>query len=151
VTGATYTQFGNRGLGEGGWGMSDREHAEFDVEDFATGLIKFANGATVSLDVSWACHAADSNRNDVHLYGSEGGAQCYPAMLFRYAADGVGYTVEQELRRAIPYSTDRFHNFINHLLEREDLCVTPHQALVVQRILDAVQQSCQTGREVRFD
>lgn len=153
VTGATYTKFGNRGLGEGGWGMSDREHAhaDFDVEDFATGLIKFANGATVSLDVSWACHAEDSNRNDVHLYGTDAGAQCFPAKLFRSADQGPGYIVEENLKRDLSFAPDRFHNFINHLLGGEELCVTPHHALVVQRILDAVQESCRSGREVRLD
>ena len=64
VTGATYTKFGNRGLGEGGWGLSDRvAEAPFDVDDFGTALIRFANGATVSLDTSWACHQASASRN----------------------------------------------------------------------------------------
>ena len=74
VSGATYTKFGHLGLGEGGWGKSDKENILFDVDDFATGLIRFANGVTVSLDVSWACHAEEGNRADVQLYGTKGGA-----------------------------------------------------------------------------
>jgi predicted dehydrogenase len=151
VTGMTYTKFGNRGLGEGSWGHSEREHTEFDVDDFASALIRFANGATVTLDVSWACHAEDGNRNDVHLYGTEAGARCYPAKLFKYGEKPGEYSVIEGPAAELPYSPSRFHNFINHLLGREELCVKPEEALVVQRILDAIAESALTGREVRLD
>jgi predicted dehydrogenase len=150
VTGITYTKFGNRGLGEGSWGHSEREHPEFDVDDFATSLIRFENGATVTLDVSWACHAEESNRNDVHLYGTEGGARCYPAKLFRYGKNPGEYDVVENPLAELPFTPDRFHNFINHILDGETLCVTPEQALVVQRILDAIAESSATGREIQL-
>lgn len=152
VFGATYTKFGHRGLGEGGWGKSERSNIPFDVEDFATGLIRFANGATVSLDVSWACHAEESNRADVHLYGTEAGAHAYSGkILHRDPVNGEYHTV-QDLRPQLRFPhADRFHNFINHLLDGEELCVPLDQALVVQQILDALAESSRTGREVRFD
>lgn len=150
VSGSTYTKFGNRGLGEGSWGHSEREHPEFDVDDFASSLIRFENGATVTLDVSWACHAEEGNRNDVHLYGSEAGARCYPAKLFRYGEKPGEYTVVENPDAELPFTPDRFHNFINHILDGETLCVTPEQALVVQRILDAIAESSATGREIQL-
>lgn len=148
VSGATYTKFGNRGLGEGGWGHSDREHTDFDVDDFASALIKFANGATATLDVSWACHAEAGNRNDVHLYGTEAGARCYPAKLFKYGENEREYAVIENPEADLGYTPDRFHNFINHLRGEEELCVKPSEALVVQRILDAIAESSQTGKEI---
>lgn len=151
VSGATYCKFGNRGLGEGGWGLSEREHTEFDVEDFATGLIKFRNGATVTLDVSWACHTGDPNRNNVELFGTDGGASCYPARFFKHGSEAGSHQILEGMRRASPYAPDRFHNFINHILGDEPLCATPQQALTVQRILDAIAASCASGREVRID
>ena len=151
VSGATYTKFGNRGLGEGSWGHSEREHTEFDVDDFASALIKFANGATATLDVSWACHAEEGNRNDVHLYGTGAGARCYPAKLFKYGEAAREYTVIENPAAEPPYTTDRFHNFINHIRGEEELCVKPSEALVVQRILDAIAESSATGKEVRLD
>jgi predicted dehydrogenase len=151
VSGATYTKFGNRGLGEGNWGHSEREHTDFDVDDFASALIRFANGATVTLDVSWACHAEEANRNDVQLYGTEGGARCYPATVFKYGDKPGEYSVVQNPSAGLPYTPSRFHNFINHLRGSEELCVTAEQALVVQRILDAIAESSVTGREVRLD
>ena len=149
VTGATYTKFGNRGLGEGGWGKSDATDIEFDVDDFATALIKFEGGATVSLDVSWACHQPEVNRNNVQVFGTEGGALAYPGEVYRYGEDG--YAVESNLTTepALPHC-DRFHNFINCILGTEQPLTTIDEALALQRILDAIYESCRTGSEVRF-
>ncbi len=150
VTGATYTKFGNRGLGEGGWGKSDRSDIAFDVEDFATGLIRFADGSTVALDVSWAMHI-ESDRFDVQLHGSEGGALAMAGKHFHTDAQTGEYVIREDLRHPVRYAHgERFHNFINHLLGTEELCVTVDQALKVQRILDALQTSSATGREVIF-
>jgi predicted dehydrogenase len=52
VFGTTYTKFGNRGLGEGDWGISDATETIFDVDDLATAMIKMRNGATVCLEAS---------------------------------------------------------------------------------------------------
>ena len=64
----------DRGLGEGDWGNSDKEDITFDVDDFASALIKMKNGATVHLEVTWACHTAEENRQGIELFGTEAGA-----------------------------------------------------------------------------
>lgn len=147
VSGATYAKFGPRGLGEGGWGQSDREHTDFDVDDFATAFIRMRNGATVTLDAVWASHYPEEQKFGVELYGTEGGFSLDP-LQFRHPS-GDSYLVEEDLERplALPHG-DRFHNLINHLLEGEELLVQPEQALVVQKILDAINESARTGREV---
>ncbi|MCE0498106.1 MAG: Gfo/Idh/MocA family oxidoreductase [Methylacidiphilales bacterium] len=152
VSGATYTKFGHLGLGFGGWGKSDNEGLAFDVDDFATGLIRFASGVSVSLDVSWACHAEEHDRADVQLYGTKGGALAR-AGRFYHPNDKTGeYVIVQGPVAPLHFPHgSRFHNFINHLLGKEELCVTLDQALGVQRILDALNASAITGREVRFD
>jgi predicted dehydrogenase len=147
VSGATYAKFGPRGLGEGGWGHSDRVHAEFDVDDFATALIRMRNGATVTLDAVWAAHYAEEQRFGVDLYGTEGGLGLDPLELRHAGADG--YVIEKDFERplALPHC-ERFYNLINHLVAGEELLVKPEQALVVQKILDAINESARTGREV---
>jgi predicted dehydrogenase len=151
VVGATYTKFGNRGLGEGGWGMSERSDITFDVDDFASAFIRFANGATVTLDCSWACHRPEGNREIVELFGTEAGATLRPARLFRpgTASPSAYEVLELNVPLNMPHQ-DRFHNFINHLRGEEELCVTPEQALVVQTILDGIAESNRTGQEVRL-
>lgn len=152
VTGSTYTKFGNRGLGEGGWGKSDRAHdAQFDVEDFATGLIRFGDGLSISLDVAWACHTDQANRMDVQLFGTEAGAHVMDARVFKRDAESGEYRSAEEISADVRFAHgERFDNFTNHLLGTEELCVTLDQALAVQRILDALAESSATGREVRL-
>ncbi|MEO6053313.1 MAG: Gfo/Idh/MocA family oxidoreductase [Chthoniobacterales bacterium] len=152
VFGATYTKFGNRGLGEGTWGKSESVNTPFDVEDFAAGLIRFANGKTVALNVAWACHAEEKNISEVHLFGTEGGATAMEGKLFRPDASTGEYAIVPEPQATMRYPhADRFHNFVNHLHGKEDLCVTLDQALGVQRVLDALETSARTGHEVCLD
>ncbi len=149
VFGSTYTKFGNRGLGEGGWGKSDKaEKFTFNVEDFASGQIRFANGSTVSLDVSWACHRAEENKTDVEIYGTEAGGAALSGKIYRQLPEGNFATIDAPSRDLIHPHKDRFHNFINHLEGKESLCVTLEQALIVQKILDALAESSITGKSV---
>lgn len=150
VSGSTYTKFGNRGLGEGGWGKSDREEdMAFDVDDFASALIRMKNGATVTLDVSWACHMEDANRMDVYLYGTEAGARLYPAKLFRSDPLREDYDVIEKVKADVKHPHGcRFTNFINSILGTEEPMVTVEQALTVQKILDGIYASAATGKEV---
>ncbi len=152
VFGSTYTQFGHRGAGEGGWGLSDRSNVLFDVDDFASALIKFSNGATVSLGVSWACHAHDHDRVDVEIFGSEAGASVSKGEIYRSGSGGREYEILQKPNVDIQFShCDRFTNFINHILGLEPIGVTIDEALAVQAILDAIAESSVTGHEVRLD
>jgi len=152
VFGSTYTKFGQRGLGEGGWGHSDRAEIPFDVEDFASGQIRLASGTSVSLDVTWACHMDRPGKWDVELFGTEAGAHVLEDRLFRRdPKTGEFVTIESPCAPVEFPHGERFHNFINHLTADEPLCVTLEQALVVQRILDGIMESSQTGREVRLD
>lgn len=151
VSGKTYREFGHRGIGEGGWGMSDAGDHKFDVEDFATALIRMKNGMTVDLDVSWAIHRKDEGSMDVQLFGSEGGATVFPAEIFKYGPGEGEYQIVQNPKGELRHPhKNRFHNFINAILGTEELCVTIDQALAVQKILDGIYKSSEEGMEVRF-
>jgi predicted dehydrogenase len=86
VTAKTYSKFGHRGIGEGGWGLSDPDPSlTFDVDDFASAFITFENGMTLSLDISWALFMEDANRDGSQLFGTEAGASVDPPKLHRLA------------------------------------------------------------------
>jgi predicted dehydrogenase len=153
VSGATYTRFGNRGLGDGAWGLSERVHGVFDVDDFATALIRLDGGTTVSLTASWAAHQEQGNAQDVVLYGTEGSAAVYADRLYR-AGDVPGeyVTVQGPAAGALPYPhASRFHHFVNVVLGTETAAIPVSESLAVQRILDAVYESATAGREVALD
>ncbi|MEM9159215.1 MAG: Gfo/Idh/MocA family oxidoreductase [Verrucomicrobiota bacterium] len=152
VSGSTYTKFGNRGLGEGGWGLSDKSETIFDVDDLATAFIKMKNGATVLLEVTWACHTAEHNKMNVEIFGTDAGASLYPAKVYKSEDLSEDYQIIENVRADVPMEhASRFHNFLNAINGAEELLVKPEQALVVQKILDAVAESCATGKEVALD
>lgn len=149
ITGSVATQFGQHGRGEGGWGHSDRGELDFDVEDFATAFLRFRGGASLTLDVSWALHQAEEDRHDVVLYGSESSASCYPGSWIH--DDGHGEFSHPLPDEPLPFPhASPFVNFTQHLLGHEELSVTLEQALLVQKILDAIYASARSGESISF-
>ncbi len=151
VSGATYSKFGSRGMGEGGWGMSDRGDAVFDVDDFATALIRLEGGATVSLDVSWAIHIDRASRQNVELFGTEAGINALEGKVMRYAKGDGGFEVLEPRPAAVPASRkNRFFNWIDVIRDEAAAVCTLEQALAVQQILDAIYEASVSGKEVRL-
>jgi predicted dehydrogenase len=149
VSGVTFTRFGNRGLGEGGWGRSEREFETFDVDDFATALIRLEGGQVISLEAAWALHQPTGNEHDVLIYGEDAGMAVYADQLFRGGPDGEYQLIQSAATGPVPVPhCNRAHHFVNVLLGREQQLVSVDEALAVQKILDAIYQSSATGREV---
>ena len=74
------------------------------------------------------------------IYGNE---------LFEAGPEGDYRSVQNPPVREIAYPhCSRAEHFINVLLEREPPIIDPHQALTVQRIIDAIYESAATNREV---
>ena len=151
VSGATYSKFGHRGLGYGSWGKSDDEGLEFDVDDFASAFIRMRNGATLTLDVTWACHSEREGDHDVELYGTEGGASVFPAKLFRADPLRTNYEIIDDLKPQTAVHEDRFCHFVDVICGKAEPLVTVEQAIAVQRLIDGIYESCRSGKEVRFD
>jgi predicted dehydrogenase len=153
VSAQVYSSFGARGVGEGGWGLSEREHPSFDVDDAATALLRYEDGLTISLDVSWARHQPEPDEMNVLLHGTAAGAGCYPGQLYR-SPSTTDASAETPITSGLPETPltyphqSRFHNFIGAILGTETLCVSPAQALAVQRVLGAIYESSRLGREV---
>ena len=149
VSGATYAKFGPRGLGEGTWGMSDPGQRTFDVDDFCTGLIRFKNGATLQLDVSWACHRETGGDNNVQLFGTDAGVSLVPTRIFRAGRQKGEYeaTEPQDVAMDFPKG-NRFGHWIDVILGKAQPMCTMEQALTIQKIIDGLYNSSETGREV---
>ncbi|MBA4387611.1 MAG: gfo/Idh/MocA family oxidoreductase [Verrucomicrobia bacterium] len=152
VSGKTYGKFGHRGLGEGGWGKSDRDaNTKFDVDDFATGFIKFKNEATVALAISWIVHQENGNKFTIELCGTEAGGSYSPFKIFRPGKVAGEYEAVAPQNVQIPHKyQNRQINWVDSILGADKPLCTMEQALVVQKILDAIYESSETGKEVRL-
>jgi predicted dehydrogenase len=149
VSGRIYSKFGPRGIGEGGWGKSDKGEFVFDVDDSAFALIKFANGSTMELEVSWVLHQDQANKMNVEIYGTEAGASLSPLRIFRFGKNKGEYEAVEP--QGVPPAfgkTSRQANWIDVILGKAAPLTPARQSLVVQKVLDAIYASSASGRDV---
>ena len=126
--------------------------ADMDVEDFAAALVRFENGATLILEVSWLLHHATEDIK-VWLYGTEAGCE-WPKGEF-YTTD---YQAIQQFNNIPQLIEDRMEPHALECVEfaraiREDLPspVPAEQSLHVQAILDGIYRSQACGHEVSIE
>jgi len=126
---------------------------EFDVEDFAAAFVRFDNGATLILEVSWLLHHnAPVEDAQVWLYGTEGGCH-WPKGEFLQ----TNYATRQHYNRTLQLTQDVMEPHALECVEfaravAEDLPspVAAEQSLQVMTILDGIYRSQQAGREIQL-
>ena len=153
VFGSTYAEFGPRKKGLGTWGTPDWD-GYYDVEDLATALIKMENGATLSLEVSWAANidAVDA-RAGITLMGSKGGARLNPsAGSFTLSGQEFGECFSIDLD---PQGTPARQALVEHFIlcaKKGEQTIAPvYSGMVNNLVLDAIYESAKTGKSVDID
>lgn len=123
---------------------------DFEVEDFAAGLVRFENGAALSLEVSWLLNMVEHELSGVWLHGTEGGVR-WPELKLAHVQDGllVDTQVVSDVggdghKREVLAFADAIRN--HHASP-----VPAEQSLTVAEMLTALYESAETGREVRLD
>ncbi len=155
VVGQTFAVFGPQRKKLGRWGADILESAVFDVEDLATALVKFANGAVLHLEVAWAYHGRHEHR--VQLVGREGGAEIYPELFGRERSVRIykdwgdrSLDITPELPRAeVDHHFRLIEEFVDHLEDPTPPRITPEEGVILTRILAGVYRAAETGQEVR--
>ncbi len=143
---SSYAKFGPLGKGAGGWGFPEPD-GPFDVEDLASALIKMESGATVFLEVSWAAHIGESQFY-VTLLGDKAGVDWGSLTVF---GEELGRQVDKKLyaEQNDPY-LDEARHFLRCVRGEEEPITRDEEILGVQRALDAILQSAETGEVVRI-
>lgn len=147
VSGSTYNAIAKR--------LARAERKRFDVEDLACGLVKFANGATLVLEASWALNQGEGEHMVTALYGDRGG------LVHRNVGGGYEFTAElfteeggdlftKKLDRSTGPTPSSYGEFVNSILEEREPLATGDQGLKVMKILEGIYRSAATGREVRY-
>jgi predicted dehydrogenase len=122
----------------------------FDVEDYASALVRFDGGATLSLECSWAANI-QSGAFSTQLLGDKGGALLEVGGGLKLFGEHRGNLVDMAPQFA---KADRFLEEVNNFLaaargDGQPLC-TPEQGIIVQKIIDAIYKSSDAGKEVRL-
>ncbi|MEK3882831.1 Gfo/Idh/MocA family oxidoreductase [Paenibacillus sp. PL2-23] len=151
VFGSTYAEFGPNKEGIGTWGTPNWD-GYYDVEDLASALIKLDNGATLSLEVSWAAHAAGLPEAPfIYLMGTKGGISIVGERA-TYVTYQDNEVVETEI---VPLEGEEerilmFRHFAECIREHKTPISSALTGYTNNRILDAIYESSRTGNEVKL-
>lgn len=125
---------------------------EFDVEDFAAAMVRFENGATLILEVSWLLHH-DTQGEDMQmwLYGTKGGSHWPRCEL--YEANNKTKQYYNRTLKIMPQTLEPHAQecveFAQAVAEGRPSPVPAEQSLQVIQILDGIYRSQEAGKEVR--
>jgi len=123
-----------------------------DVDDYALALIRFVEGQTLQLNVSWALNVDFMQpEQGVRLMGDKGGVELKGMdQPFAYT-EQAGHLVDVKLHfKAAPNHTQTMAHFVECVQGNRQPLATAQQGRTIQSILDAIYESGKTGKEVRL-
>ena len=154
VYGATYDKLAHRaGVPQQqpeNWGAFDP--AKYDVEDLCAGLVRFENGASLFLETSWLLNQAEDEVRRTEVYGTAGSATTNPfKILVEQGGRLADVTPEVPQGRAgFQGNFLRFKRFVDCIEGRAEPLVKPEESINVQRIIDGLYASAESGRAVEI-
>lgn len=128
---------------------------QFDVEDFAAAFVRFENGATLILEVSWMLHHDTGDRNSdmqMWLYGTRGGCH-WPKCEVYESNNRTAQHYDRLLkikRDALEPHAQECVEFVEAIVDGAPSPVPAEQSMQVMAILDGVYRSQKVGREVQI-
>ncbi|MCH7323095.1 Gfo/Idh/MocA family oxidoreductase [Solibacillus sp. MA9] len=155
VSGNTYKKLGNRAHIEN---LSFYKAADYnaelnDVEDLANALIRFENGASLFVDVSFTLQAKQDEIS-VKVYGEKGGAEIEPELAIVQERHDTILNITPQID-ALGFDFEgAFTNEIHHFV---DCCITGKKPIspvedgvAVMKMLTAIYESAATGQEIKL-
>lgn len=147
VTGQTFSEIAPQ--------IASRERAHFDVEDLASAFIRLKNDAVIVLEASWALNTPEWEFWYTDLYGTRGGGEL--------RRNNEGHTWARIVREEwghwhetwwdgshVSKETAQAH-FVRCIRDDLEPMASSYHGVQVMRILDAIYESADTGREVILD
>ncbi len=147
VSGSTYNVIAKR--------IATEQKKLFTVEDLACGIVKFANGATLIVEASWALNVQEPEHMITSLYGEKG------AIIQKNV--GGGYQFQAELvteeqgclfTKTLVQNTRKTpsaqEEFLACIREKREPSASADDGIRVQKILDGLYTSAVKGREILF-
>ena len=147
--------------------MGQWDRAASDVDESAVGLIKFANGAAMTLECAWALNVGETDFG-IDLAGDKGGGEVrfdeakhaalgtHPVRVFKDTGEMLVDWIPSSGSAMPAYPpgdapkphTLSMQNFVNAVIEGTPPLVTGDQGLVTSTIIDALYQSAASGKQI---
>lgn len=154
VSGATYTKFAKDEISDSlhsSFGDKQKD-GTFDVEDLATGFIRFENGATLQIEFSWASNINEET-NFLELRGTKAGASLRNGELTLFSeAAGQLTDTKPVIKGAqhVKQHAENIKHFVDCLEGRAEPTIRPEHGVDMIKILSAIYASAESGKEVRL-
>lgn len=148
VSSMTYAKFGNieKYVCENMWAGPRKIGGTCDTEDFASSFIRFANGATMTMEVSWAANRPDEEVRIIAM-GDKAGATLFGDTATIYGEQDNALTTSS-LNFDKSIYDNRFTHFAKCLRNEVACTCTGDDGVSIQAMLDAIYQSAKENREV---
>ncbi|MDC3415992.1 Gfo/Idh/MocA family protein [Aquibacillus salsiterrae] len=146
ILGKTHQQIGTKkGVGL----LGDWDYENFTVEDMAVGMITFKNGASLVLETAFAANVEKRDTMQVSLMGNQGGADIFPLKMYQEKHGALIDSTPAYLPNVGGHEQEIKH-FVECLQEGKQPISTPEQGAIIQRIIDALYRSAETGKAINF-
>ena len=158
VVGTKYKKVSNPQCGNpfGGWAEDENT-----MEDSAFGFIVMKNGATVTLESSWALNIIEPiQEGSTMLCGSDAGALIKNGVSINKCEFNKQVEIKPDLSSGgVAFYTGisqdpaevEARRWIDAVINDTEVVVKPEQACVVSELLEAIYKSAESGQPVYFD
>ena len=122
---------------------------KFDVEDFATGLVRLKNGISLLVEASWAGHQREADGVTMRILGTEGGLEQSDRLWYISSQSSSKY-----ISQITPDASDRrttCSEMARCVATGELYSAPAEHGIKVQRILNGLYTSMQESREITYD
>lgn len=124
-----------------------------DVDDTGLVVVDWEGGASSEVECGWWQPHADGPEAATRVYGTEGYASLFPTHLTRGSREGVPETEDPGFPPRAPHCLPAMYEaqaaaFVAAVRGEAAPVAAAHEALAVQRVLDAAYESARTGQVV---
>lgn len=153
VSATTYAKFGGNMRGYkyvSMWAGPPNYAGVCDVEDYAAGLVRFGQKATLSFEIAWAANAEETMYID--LMGDKGGVRVMDGKALKILTEHNGRIAD--IAPQFNTECNPFHVQANKFMAAcRGECppaATTAEGLAVMRLMDGVYKSAKSGQEVKI-
>jgi predicted dehydrogenase len=155
ISGNTYKKLGNRANVKNlaFYKAADYDASRNTVEDMANAMIRFENGASLLVDVSFTLHAKEDELT-VKLYGEKGGVELEPKLSIVTEKYDTILNLTPQINNLSFDFVAGFQDEINYFIEvcqgKKETISPVQDGVEMMKILCGVYESSLKGEEIRF-
>jgi Predicted dehydrogenases and related proteins len=154
--GVTYATLGpNRAAGaQTNFGYSAERKGKFvyDVEDFASAMIKFDSGLTLAIEASFNLNIKNDMGN-IELFGTKGGAKIDPSVEFYTDMNGEFVNVNISGNSSLSFDglfEREIAHFVSCVADKTECRAPAKDGVILMQMIDAIYESARTGETVKI-